>query len=84
MYYVSYKTTGHPIFIGKLKEGEPTGKPFVVYKSLDGLLVGDENYLYDETKSLLRWEGLEEPEYEREIIGFADTEEEAFEIGTSQ
>lgn len=78
MYYESYKTAGHPFFIGKLKEGEPVGKPFVVYKSLDGLLVGDENYLYDELNSVLRWEGLQDSEYEREIIGFADTEEEAY------
>ncbi|EHU1614137.1 hypothetical protein A0118_RS13690 [Acinetobacter baumannii] len=83
MYYVSYKTTGHPVFIGKLKEGEPTGKPFVVYKSYDGLLVGDENYLYDEANNILRWEGLLLPEYEREIVGFADTEDEAFIIGNA-
>ncbi|MEM9994671.1 MAG: hypothetical protein AAGE79_11140, partial [Acinetobacter pittii] len=63
--------------------GEPEGRAFVVYKSLDGLLVGDENYLYDENNNVLRWEGLKTKEYEREIIGFADTEEEAFIIGTS-
>ncbi|MGX4755968.1 hypothetical protein [Acinetobacter baumannii] len=83
MYYVSYKTAGHPVFIGKLNEGEPVGKAFVVYKSLDGLLIGDEKYLYDEINNVLRWEGLLDPEYEREIIGFADTEEEAFTIGNS-
>ncbi|MEM9994368.1 MAG: hypothetical protein AAGE79_09560 [Acinetobacter pittii] len=83
MYYVSYKAVGHPVFIGKLSEGEPVGKAFVVYKSLDGLLVGDEKYLYDEVNNVLRWEGLELPEYEREIIGFADTEEEAFIIGNA-
>lgn len=77
MNYESYKTAGHPIFIGRLKEGE-TGKAFVVYKSLYGLLVGDENYLYDEANNVLRWDGLPGEEYEREIIGFADTEEEAF------
>ncbi|HHB0831484.1 hypothetical protein [Acinetobacter baumannii] len=84
MYYTSYKTTGFPIYIGKLKDGEPEGRAFVVYKSLDGLLVGEENYLYDEASNVLLWEGLQATEYEREIIGFADTEEEAFEIGTSQ
>ncbi|MDO7196407.1 hypothetical protein Q5M45_03110 [Acinetobacter pittii] len=83
MYYTSYKTTGYPIYIGKLKDGETVGKAFVVYKSLDGLLVGDENYLYDEDNNVLRWEGLQTTEYEREIIGFADTEEEAFAIANS-
>ena len=83
MYYASYKTAGFPIYIGKLKD-EQEGRAFIIYKCLDGLLVGEENYLYDEVNNVLRWEGLQAPEYEREIIGFADSEEEAFEIGTSQ
>lgn len=83
MNYASYKTAGHPIFIGRLKGGELAGKAFVVYKSQDGLLVGDENYLYDEANNVLRWDGLPGEEYEREIIGFADTEEEAFTLVTT-
>lgn len=83
MNYVSYKTAGHPIFIGKLKEGELTGKAFVVYKSLDGLLVGNESYRYDQDNNVLRWDGLIGKEYGREIIAFADTEEEAFMLITT-
>ncbi|MGP4772514.1 hypothetical protein ACS125_18500 [Acinetobacter sp. PFS20] len=83
MYYASYKTAGFPIYIGKLKDDELEGRAFVVYKCPDGLLVGEENYLYDEVNNVLRWEGLQSPEYEREIIGFADSEEEAFIIGNA-
>ncbi|MEM9994922.1 MAG: hypothetical protein AAGE79_12425 [Acinetobacter pittii] len=83
MFYTSYKTAGFPIYIGKLKDGEPEGRAFIVYKCLDGLLVSEENYIYDEVNNVLRWEGLQAPEYEREIIGFADTEDEAIEMGTS-
>lgn len=83
MFYTSYKTAGFPIYIGKLEENETAGKAFIVYKSLDGLLVAEENYIYDEVNNVLRWEGLLAPEYEREILGFADTEDEAMEMGTS-
>lgn len=84
MYYVSYKTAGNNIFVGKIKPNEdntlPSGKPFIVYFCPDGLLVGDENYLYDEENNILHWEGLPGDENLREIIGFADNEEEAFAI----
>ena len=83
MYYELYKRFGPTmIFIGKLQDGS-IGKNFVVYNSPDGILVGDEYYIYEEDKNVLRW--CEQPgeNNERQVIGFADTEEEAFSIANA-
>lgn len=85
MYYMSYKNIKPHVYLAELvSNNQGKGPRFVIYNCQCGLLTGEEYYLFDEQHFVLRIDGLNEVDYEREIIGFADTEEESFEIGNSQ
>ncbi|EHU1273142.1 TPA: hypothetical protein OXO77_002813 [Acinetobacter baumannii] len=77
MKYLVIKKLGHGFYLGKgnVRQG---GKEFIVIKSDKELLVGAESYKYDASNNQLLWEGIQN--LGQEVVGFADTEEEALDL----
>ncbi|HAV4921358.1 TPA: hypothetical protein JIU99_02485 [Acinetobacter baumannii] len=77
MRYLVIKKLGHGFYLGKgnVRQG---GKEFIVIKSDKELLVGAESYKYDASSKQLLWEGIQN--LGQEVVGFADTEEEALDL----
>ncbi|HCT6226016.1 hypothetical protein EKS29_14455 [Acinetobacter baumannii] len=77
MKYLVIKKLGHSFYLGKgnVRQG---GKEFIVIKSDKELLVGAESYKYDASNNQLLWEGIQN--LGQEVVGFADTEEEALDL----
>lgn len=77
MRYLVIKKLGHGFYLGKgnVRQG---GKEFIVIKSDKELLVGAESYKYDASNNQLLWEGVQN--LGQEVVGFADTEEEALDL----